>query len=48
MQSWQPTQEQQRAWEEEGYYILRGVVSSEEAAEMRGVIKNVIRPSRTR
>ena len=42
MKGWLPTQEQQRAWEEEGYYILRGVVSSEEAAEMRGVIKNVI------
>ena len=42
VQDWQPTSEQQRDWNEKGYFIVRDVVSAEAAAEMRGVIKNVI------
>ena len=42
VQDWQPTSEQQCDWNEKGYFIVRDVVSAEAAAEMRGVIKNVI------
>ena len=39
---WEPTPEQKRQWDENGYFVLRGVVSADAAAEMRGVIKNII------
>ena len=42
IQYWKPTSQQQRDWDEKGYFIMPNVVSSEAAAEMRGVIKNVI------
>ena len=42
IQCWKPTSQQQRDWDEKGYFIMPNVVSSEAAAEMRGVIKNVI------
>ena len=42
MQDWQPTDEQVQNWEEKGYFTLPGVVTPDQAAEMRGVIKNII------
>ena len=42
MESWQPTQDQARAWEEKGYFTVPGVATADQAAEMRGVIKNVL------
>ena len=42
MQDWQPSKEQARDWVEKGYFTLRGVVSADQAAEMRGVIKNIL------
>lgn len=42
MTDWQPTAQQQRDWDEKGYFIARNLVSVEAAAEMRGVIKNVL------
>ena len=42
MESWQPTEEQAQAWKEKGYFVLRRVVTPDEAAEMRGVIKNIL------
>ena len=42
MKSWQPTQDQVRSWEEKGYFIVPGVATPDQAAEMRGVIKNVL------
>lgn len=42
MLDWQPTAQQQRDWDEKGYYVVRNAVSGETATEMRGVIKNVI------
>jgi ectoine hydroxylase-related dioxygenase (phytanoyl-CoA dioxygenase family) len=42
VQDWQPTDEQVQNWEEKGYFILPGVVTPDQAAEMRGVIKNII------
>ena len=42
MIDWQPTAQQQRDWDEKGYFIARSLVSVEAAAEMRGVIKNVL------
>ena len=42
MQDWQPTDEQVQNWEEKGYFTLPGVVTPDQAAEMRGGIKNII------
>jgi hypothetical protein len=42
MQNWQPTHEQKRQYERDGYLILRGVIPHDAAMEMRGVIKNII------
>jgi hypothetical protein len=42
MIDWQPSTAQQRAWGEQGFFIVRTLVTPDEAAEMRGVIKNVI------
>ena len=42
MKSWQPTQVQARAWEEKGYFTVPGVATADQAAEMRGVIKNIL------
>ncbi len=42
MKSWRPTQAQARAWEEKGYFTALGVATADQAAEMRGVIKNVL------
>lgn len=42
MTHWQPTAEQKSHYETEGYFILRNVISRELAAELRGVIRNVI------
>ena len=42
MKSWQPTQAQTRAWEEKGYFTVPGVATADQAAEMRGVIKNIL------
>ena len=39
---WQPNPQQLLEWEDKGYFVLRAVVNPEEAAEMRGVIKNII------
>ncbi|MFP6645209.1 MAG: phytanoyl-CoA dioxygenase family protein [Candidatus Latescibacterota bacterium] len=39
---WQPNPQQLLEWEDKGYFVLRSVVNPEEAAEMRGVIKNII------
>ena len=39
---WQPNPQQLPEWEDKGYFVLRAVVNPEEAAEMRGVIKNII------
>lgn len=40
MMCWEPTGEQKRQWEDEGFFILRGVVAKDTACDMRGVIKN--------
>ena len=42
MQRWQPTNKQKEQFENDGYFILRNVVSQDTAAELRGVIRNVI------
>ena len=42
MKSWQPTQAQVQAWEEKGYFTVSGVATADQAAEMRGVIKNIL------
>ena len=42
MTPWQPTLEQQQQFEDEGYFILRGVIPRDSAIELRGVIKNTI------
>ena len=42
MKNWQPTQAQVRSWDEKGYFTVPGVATADQAAEMRGVIKNVL------
>jgi len=42
MDVWQPNDDQLTQWNDEGYFILRGVVSCDVAYDMRGVIKNEI------
>jgi len=42
VQNWEPTQEQNISWEQCGYFIAKQVISSETAAELRGVVKNQI------
>ena len=42
MARWQPTAEQKLQYETDGYFILHNVISSDLAAELRGVIRNVI------
>ena len=42
MQNWIPTPAEKTQYETEGYFILRGVVPADLAAELRGVIRNVI------
>lgn len=42
MKSWQPTQDQVQSWEEKGYFTVPRVATADQAAEMRGVIKNVL------
>jgi hypothetical protein len=42
MTEWQPTPEQATKYVSEGYFILRGVLPHDEAAEIRGVIKNIL------
>lgn len=42
MERWKPTTKQKRQYETEGYFILRNIISRDLAAELRGVIRNVI------
>lgn len=42
MHPWKPTPAEKEQYEREGYFILRGVISPDVAAELRGVIRNVI------
>ena len=42
MGSWQPTQEQQAQFEDQGYFIIRNIIPRDLAIELRGVIKNTI------
>ena len=42
MVRWQPTVEQKLQYETAGYFILRNLISADLAAELRGVIRNVI------
>ena len=42
MARWQPTAEQKLQYETDGYFILHNVISADLAAELRGVIRNVI------
>jgi len=42
MSHWQPTEKQKAHYESEGYFILHNVISVDLAAELRGVIRNVI------
>ncbi len=42
MSLWQPTEKQKTQYESEGYFILHNVISADLAAELRGVIRNVI------
>ena len=42
MARWQPTAEQKLQYETAGYFILRNLISADLAAELRGVIRNVI------
>ena len=42
MDVWEPNRDQLTQWNEEGYFILRGVVPCDLAYDMRGVIKNEI------
>jgi hypothetical protein len=39
---WQPTAEQSRQYEQDGYFIIRGVIPRDLAMEVRGVIRNHI------
>ena len=40
VEQWQPSSEQKRQWDEDGYFMLRHVVPNDIAFELRGVIKN--------
>ena len=42
MQDWQPTPAQKTQYENDGYFIERNVISEDLAAELRGVIRNVL------
>lgn len=42
MERWEPTTKQKTQYETEGYFILRNIISRDLAAELRGVIRNVI------
>ncbi|HAA74114.1 TPA: hypothetical protein DCE37_03210 [Candidatus Latescibacteria bacterium] len=42
MEHWKPTPEQQSNLDTHGYYIARGVLSREQATELRGIIKNQV------
>lgn len=42
MERWKPTTKQKTQYETEGYFILRNIISRDLAAELRGVIRNVI------
>jgi len=42
MERWQPTIKQKTQYETEGYFTLRNIISRDLAAELRGVIRNVI------
>ncbi len=42
MVKWEPTREQKELYETNGYLVLRNVIPTDLAAEMRGVIRNVI------
>lgn len=45
MTVWMPTGEQQKQWDENGYFVLKNIVPRDIAIEMRGVIKNeVLKP----
>ena len=42
MPDWSPTPAQKTQYETEGYFILRNIISKDLAAELRGVIRNVL------
>jgi len=42
MKQWQPTPAQKAQYENEGYFIQRNLISEDLAAELRGVIRNVL------
>ncbi len=42
MTQWQPTPAQKTQYENEGYFIQRNVISEDVAAQLRGVIRNVL------
>ena len=42
MQDWQPTPAQKTQYENDGYFIEHNVISEDLAAELRGVIRNVL------
>ena len=42
MKQWEPTKDQKEQYENDGYFILRRVISQDITAELRGVIRNVI------
>ena len=42
MKTWEPSAEQLKSWEENGYLVVHNVVPRDVAIEMRGVIKNTI------
>ena len=42
MQDWKPTAAQKAQYENEGYFIERNVISKDLAAQLRGVIRNVL------
>ena len=42
MERWKPTTRQKTQYETEGYFILRNIISRDLAAQLRGVIRNVI------
>ena len=42
MQDWQPTPTQKAQYETKGYFIEHNVISEDLAAQLRGVIRNVL------
>jgi hypothetical protein len=40
IKEWAPSPQQQQQWDEDGYFIMRGVVPQDVAFDLRGVIKN--------